>query len=330
VCIHYIDIKKNTTRLKHQSARDLIMYTFKAYWKSRALLRAGGYDYIHAFFGVPCGSIAQILSRQFHIPYMISLRGSDVPGFSDRYVRIYPFLRRHIVSVWRHATHVVANSAGLRDLARETAPHQDIDVIYNGIDTDTFSPTLSTAQKDDTFVVLTASRLMRRKGINYIIDAVERLKDRHPHRAIKLIIAGGAGDASHELTEQVRTHNLTQDVLFTGEYDGSADIIPAYRKADAFVMASLNEGMSNNMLEALACGLPLVMSRTGGVEILTDGVDALVVDRGDASAICDALERIMLDPKLAQRMRAAARARAEKLSWTHVATAYEELYYARH
>jgi glycosyltransferase involved in cell wall biosynthesis len=327
VKIHYININKDRDRLKHQSARDLIMYTYKAYQKSAQLMRGEKYDYIHAFFGVPCGSIAQRLSRRFRVPYIVSLRGADVPGFSDRYDKLYPWLRGHIRSVWRGADRVIANSKTLKELALQTAPQQKIDIIYNGVDTELFTPHTDVARADGTFVILTASRLMRRKGINFIIDAFARLRDQHPERKMKMIIAGGAGDASDELHAQTQNLRLSEHVLFTGEYNGAQDIVPAYQNADAFVMASLNEGMSNNMLEALACGLPVVMSRTGGAEILTDGANALIVDRANSDAIATALERILLDERRAQDMSHAARTLAETLSWAQAANRYEQVYY---
>lgn len=327
VKIHYINIDKDRDRLKHQSARDLLLYSYKAHKKSQELMRAEKYDYIHAFFGVPCGSIAQRLSRRFRVPYIVSLRGADVPGFSDRYDKLYPYLRGHIKNVWRGADRVIANSQTLKDLALQTAPQQKIDIIYNGVDTATFTPQTEKTRNDGVFVAMTASRLMRRKGINFTIDAFAKLKDLHPDHKMKLIIAGGAGDASVELKHQVEELRLSDDVLFTGEYNGAQDIVPAYQNADVFVMASLNEGMSNNMLEALACGLPVVMSRTGGAEILTEGQEAFIVDRANTTEIMHALERLLLDPSAMTSMSTAARSLAETMSWSHVADAYEQVYY---
>ncbi len=324
--IHYVAIAKNRKMLTHQSLRDLLMYTWKGYRKASALMRAQNYDIIHAFFGVPCGWMARRLSRHFGVPYIISLRGADVPGFSDRYDHIYPFLKPVITGVWRDATRVVANSARLRDLAHKSAPMQEIDIIYNGIDTTRFTPGDVSQKDDNTFVVLTAARLMRRKGIRFLIDAFAQLRDARPHILMKMIIAGGDGDAADALRAQVQKLGLGKVVFFTGHLDQDA-LITAYQRADVFVLPSLNEGMSNNMLEALACGLPIIITRTGGSEIITDGKEGFLVDREDAGAIRSALDRFIRKPTLLATMGTASRALAQKMSWHSVADRYEELYY---
>ncbi len=325
VRVHYVAINKDHATLTHQSPRDLLVYTWKGYQKAHALMRQQKYDIIHAFFGVPCGWMAQRLARPARTPYIVSLRGADVPGFSDRFDRIYPVLKPVIRSVWRSAAAVVANSERLRALAQQTVPDQDIAIIYNGVDTQRFTPS-DEAQKDDTFVILVAARLMRRKGIRFAIAAFEQLRNQRPHTKAKMIIAGGDGDAAAELRAQVAAANLTNDVLFTGHLDQDA-LITAYHKADAFVLPSLNEGMSNNMLEALACGLPIIMTRTGGSEVLTDGEQGFLVERENADAIRVALERMIDDPAMTAAMRTKSRALAEKMSWQSVADHYEQLYY---
>ncbi len=324
VRIHYISVNKNQSALTHQSARDLLMYSWKGYRRARDLMRSGSYDVIHAFFGVPCGTMARYLSKKFHVPYIVSLRGADVPGFSDRYTKIYPLLSPQIKAVWKDAAAVIANSRQLRDLAHETDSEQEIDIIYNGVDTKFFS-----ARDDsfaDIFVVLTAARLMRRKGIKFAIDAFAKLRDRHPEIHSKMIIAGGDGDAADELRDQVRQKNLSQDVLFVGHLSHD-ELVVAYHDADVFVLPSFNEGMSNNMLEALACGLPVVITRTGGSEILTDGKEGFLVDRESSDDIYNALVTLAKDRNRAHEMRLASRTLAEKMSWKSVADQYEELYY---
>ncbi len=321
VRIHYVAINKDRARLTHQSARDLIAYTWYGLRRARALARTHHYDIAHAFFGVPCGWMARHISR---IPYIVSLRGADVPGFSDRYEHVYPFLAPIIRHVWRGAAAVVANSAQLRDLARETAPQQRIDIIYNGVDTTYFSP--RTEPLTPTPVrILIAARLMRRKGIRYALDAFEQLCNA-TERAVELTIAGGDGDAAQALRAQAAKLDARTHIRFVGHLDREA-LRDAYRNAHIFVLPSLNEGMSNNMLEALASGLPVIITRTGGSEIVTDGREGIIVDRANANAIYKAMLRLVEDDALRDAMAHAARQRAEKLSWTAVADAYEKLYY---
>ncbi len=324
VRIHYISINKSPERLTHQSMRDLLLYTYHGLRTARQLQQKHRYDIIHAFFGVPCGWMARMIAGS--LPYIVSLRGSDVPGFSDRYNRIYPLLRGIIRQVWKSAAAVVANSEQLRTLALATAPDQRIHLIPNGVDTTRFVPRTTPRDPDAPFTVLAAARLMRRKGIRYALDAFARLSDDFPDRPMRMIIAGGDGDAADELRLQAAGLSCHDRITFTGHLNQDA-LIDAYQQADVFVFPSLNEGMSNNMLEALACGVPVIITRTGGSEVVTNGEQGFIVDRADASAIRDALAILLEDEERRERMGAAARARAEEYSWKTVADAYEKLYY---
>ncbi len=330
VRVHYVDIGKSAATLTHQSGVDLLRYTWSGYKKAAELMGQQKYDFIHAFFGVPCGAMAWRLSRKFGVPYIVSLRGADVPGFSDRYERIYPFLTPIIKGVWCGSVSVVANSTGLRDLALQTNSNQQIDIIYNGVDTEVFVPAVNYApvggDNKRPFVVFMSARLMRRKGFRYGIDAFEKLRGKYPEQEFKMIIAGGDGDAASELRKQVGDEHLTDSVLFTGHLSQS-ELITAYQGADVFVLPSLNEGMSNNMLEALACGLPVVMTKVGGSEILGDGVNGYLVERESADSIVTAVEKLLTKPEELVKMRTTNRTLAQSLSWHSVAKKYEKLYY---
>ncbi len=331
VRIHYVPINKNRHTLTQLSLRDLLAYSWKGYKKAKELMQQQKYDYIHAFSGIPCGYMAQRLSRRFSVPYIVSLRGADVPGFSERYEHIYPLIKPFIVSVWRDAVAVVANSKKLRDLALQSAPQQEILIIYNGVDTDVFMPpTINTSRTNDQFVVLTAARqLTRREGIHFAVDAFRQICDLYPRLNAKMIIAGGTGNAEAMLHQRVKDVHLEERVLFAGHLDQKT-LIEAYQNADVFVLPSLNEGMSNTVLEALACGLPVIVTRTGGSEIITDGREGFIVERESADAIRVALEHFIKSPEALVTMGAAARALAEKMSWHAVADQHEKLYYEKY
>lgn len=331
VRVHYVDIGKSDATLTHQSAKDLLRYTWAGYAKAVELMKVEKYDFIHAFFGVPCGAMAWRLSRKFGVLYIVSLRGADVPGFSDRYDKIYPVLAPVITRIWRGARAVIANSTGLRNLAHQTNSAQQINIIYNGVDTEQFVPATEYVPTNGDagarpFTILMAARLMRRKGLRYGIQAFAQLRDKYPRRQFKMVVAGGDGDVAADLRTQAQDLRIGNDILFTGHLSQS-ELIVAYQGADVFVLPSLNEGMSNNMLEALACGLPIVMTRVGGSEILTDQVNGFLIERESSDAIVDSLTQLIDDSAQIEAMRIANRALAVTLSWQAVANQYEQLYY---
>ena len=322
VVVHRLPIGKKPENLTYQSKKELITYTIKAYFFARKLQKKHRYDLTHAFFAVPCGFISLLLKIEFGLPYIISMRGSDVPGYSQRFRWMYPFIRSLIVVIWKKSVAVVANSEGLKKLALESNPKQPIRVIYNGINTDVFRPL--EREDDGVFEIICASRLSKRKGFRYVIDAVAKLLQHHPN--IHLTIAGGEGDAEGELKKQVAELGLGENVTFTGHYVFE-EIVPLYQKADVFVFPSFNEGMSNNMLEAMACGLPIIMTPTGGAEeLVRDGENGFMINFADSDAIADKISRLIGDRRLRGDMGRSSRQSAEQMSWRRVAESYFQLY----
>jgi glycosyltransferase involved in cell wall biosynthesis len=288
-------------------------------------LKKNTYDLTHSFFAVPCGVISLLLKKQYDLPYIVSLRGADVPGYSERFMRMYVFLTPIIKMIWRNAFFVVTNSKGLTELARKSAPNQKFEQILNGVDTQFYKEGKRTAEdRRKKFHILLASRLSRRKGFNFAIDAFIKLFDLYPH--IHMTIAGGEGNAMSDLTEQVKRSGLDEKVVFTGTYTKKESPM-IYNSADVFVMPSLNEGMSNNLLEALASGLPVLMTPTGGAEeLVRDGENGYVIKMKDVDSIVEKLQILIENPELCDAFGHASRVIAEDMSWQKVAEEYITLY----
>lgn len=325
ITIHFLPIGKKEGQLNYQTKWQLITYTWRAYFFARKLLRERSYDLTHSFFGVPCGVISYLIKKKYKVPYIVSLRGADVPGYSERFTNLYSILTPIIHRVWREAKYVVTNSKGLTDLAQHSAPHQKFLQIANGVDTHFYTPgARSLSDRKKEFRILLASRLSRRKGFNYAIDAFVELFDLYPH--IRMRIAGGEGNAMEELQAQVKKYRLDGRVQFTGLYT-KAQSPQIYRDADVFVMPSLNEGMSNNLLEALASGLPVLMTPTGGAEeLVRDGENGYMIKMHDVRSIVERLTILIENPEICDGFGRASRMVAEQMSWESVATKYRDLY----
>ena len=99
-----------------------------------------------AFFGVPCGPAALWTKKRLGVPYIVSLRGGDVPGFQPYDLKTYHRLTAPLIrAVWRGAAHVVANSSGLRDLALASSGGVPVRVVPNGVDPGIFFPAATRA-----------------------------------------------------------------------------------------------------------------------------------------------------------------------------------------
>jgi glycosyltransferase involved in cell wall biosynthesis len=327
--IHRLAIGKNKNNMTYQSQKDLLVYAWKSYFFSKKLIHEAEkikkpYDLTHSFFSVPCGFVSMLLKWQYKLPYVVSLRGSDVPGYSERFSFLYNFLKPLIVHIWKKSGAVVANSSMLRDLAVKSNSRQKVDVIYNGINIEHFRPG-AFPKSNNNFTILCASRLSRRKGFNYAIDAFNIIAQKYPEA--RLIIAGGEGNAEEELKQQVKELKLENKITFTGFVTPNTEFLRYYNAADVFVLPSLNEGMSNNMLEAMASGLAIIMTPTGGAEeLVKDGVNGYIVKFKNSEDIAEKVGKLVNNLELCKNMGAESRKIAETMSWKSVAEKYRELY----
>lgn len=330
VKIHKLSIGKNEKNLHFQTQKDLLVYSWKAYWFCKKLIRQPAeekFDLTLAFFGIPCGFLACCLKKKYKIPYVISLRGSDVPGYSERFDFIYKILAPLIKIIWKKADAVVANSEGLKNLALKTKPDQKIEVIYNGIDTEEFKPLIrSLASKTKAkllFRIICVSRLTERKGINYLIDAFKILSEKHKNISLDVV---GEGDAKNALEEQAENLGVSSKINFAGRIEHN-NLPEIYQSADIFVLPSLNEGMSNTILEAVASGLPVVATDTGGTkELVKNGINGLIVKMKDAGDLAEKIEKLITDENLRQKMALESRDLTLKFSWKSIAEEYLKLF----
>ena len=123
--IYFLDIGKKGN-IHYQTNKDLLTYSWKAYKLGKKLVRKNHYDLVHAFFGIPCGYIASKLG----LPYIVSLRGSDVPFYNKRFYWPDKLLfRRLSKKVWKDSKATITNSEGLKELALRSDPKQNINVI---------------------------------------------------------------------------------------------------------------------------------------------------------------------------------------------------------
>lgn len=321
--IYKLPIGKNKKNLHFQSKKDLLIYTWKAYWYSKKLLKKNKYDLTHSFFSVPCGFLSLILKQTNKLPYVISLRGADVPGYSERFSKLYNILKPIIKFIWKKADAVVSNSKGLKDLALKSKPSQKIIIIYNGTDIENFKPDEKVKNKEKLIITLGGTRVTRRKGINYLIEAIYKLSKIYSNIFVTII---GEGSEKKILENLAKKLKIEDRISFLGRID-YGKIPRYYQEASIFILPSLNEGMSNAMLEALSSGLPILATDTGGAkELIESGKNGFIIKKKDSSDIANKIEILINNTDLRQKMGENSRKKAEKMSWKNVASEYYNLY----
>jgi len=322
VHIHRLPIGKNPENIHYQTKKELISYTWNAYWFARKLCKKNKYDLTHSFFSVPCGFISMLLKWEFRLPYIVSLRGSDVPYYSERFTTLYKFITPIIRRIWNSSFFVIANSQGLKELALKSQSKKEIGIIYNGVDTDEFFPAFE-KRSSENFTIICVSRVTPRKGIRFLIQAFKLLCGRYDN--IRLVIVGD-GNEKQSLEDLAQGLDIKNKIEFAGAV-AHEKIFEYYQRANVFVLPSLNEGMSNVMLEALASGLPVIATDTGGTkELLSEGVNGFVVRMKDPDDLAEKIEKLIINNELEGKMSAEGRILAEKLSWKSAANKYIDLY----
>lgn len=283
------------------------------------LIRKWRPQVILAFFGVPGGVIATSLHLLYGTPYVVSLRGGDVPGF-----RPYDFAFYHRIIgpllhyVWRRASAVVANSSGLRDLAQAFDLRIPIRIIPNGVDLERYTP--APRQWEPTRLLF-VGRIVYQKGLDLLLPALSKIKGTPWELAL-----AGDGPERDNLQDMAENLQINGRLKFLG-WLSRANVQRQYQQANLFVFPSRHEGMPNAILEAMASGLPVVATRiAGNEELVVHGETGLLVPPEDSQHLQKALEELLPDVDLRQRLGAAGRERTEALySWSHTGDRYLEL-----
>lgn len=303
--------------LHYWRQKEVLAWLFRARKKVNELLSIKSYDLCHAFFGFPSGAVSWLFRDR--LPYLVSLRGTDVPGFNPRFSAQYVLLKPLFRKIWREAGAVVANSEGLRALAGTFAPELDVGVIPNGIDTQEFSP--GPDERFASSTILCVSRLVARKGVQHLIEAMPVIREACP--AVHLSIVG-QGDMEPALRQKVEELGLEDAVVFHG-YVSHEKLPSLYQRASLFVQPSYYEGMSNTVLEAMAAGLPIVATGEGGREELFDG-NAVTCPYADPVALAGSISELLAQPGKMRAMGERSREIALGFSWENVARQYLDVY----
>jgi glycosyltransferase involved in cell wall biosynthesis len=288
-----------------------------------------------AFFGIPSGPSAWLLKALTGVPYVVSLRGGDVPGFQP-----YDLARMHALTgpairfLWKRAGAVVPNSAGLAALAKAFEPGLDYPVIPNGADTELFHPRTGDARSrpgpPGPVRLFFHGRVVYQKGLDMVLAALAGPAGPAANTPWELHIAGD-GPQRPELEAQARSLGIGDRVFFRG-WMRRPELAEALRDMDLYVFASRDEGMPNAVLEAMASGLPVAATRiAGSEELVIPGETGLLVEPGSADSLRVALSQLIGDGgedalAVLARMGAAGRERVEqKYSWSGVASRYLEI-----
>ena len=271
------------------------------------------------FFSLPCGPIGFLGHWTRGVPYVVSLRGGEVPGAESSLNLLHRILRPVRRAVLKNSVAIVANSEGLKKMAEAADPYP-VRVIPNGVDTDFFAPAESRPEMS-VLRILFVGRFQKQKNLPLLLQQAAQL----PAGTAELHLVGDGPDRE-QLQQLAAELGIASTITWHG-WLPRPDLRAVYQSSDCLVNLSLYEGLPNVVMEAMASGLPVVASNVPGNDALVrEDETGFLFELNSPGALADALSRLR-DRDTRLRMGNAARARAlEFSSWDDVALRYVELF----
>ena len=283
--------------------RSMFSYPPSAWMCARRLLRDESFDVVNGHFAIPTGPGSLPVARMARLPHVLTVQGGDLYDPSKKLSphRVAP-LRATVGAILRGSDAVVAASRNTIDNARRFYGFEGpIDLIPLGI----VQPDVAPASRDrlglpEGLLAVSVGRLIPRKALHVMLDALA-----HPEAPEMHLALIGSGPELDSLRRHAERAGLGSRVHFLGQVEERIKL-QVLRAADVYVSSSLHEGFGLVFLEAMAAGLPIVTTDTGGqTDFLADGVNAHLVPVSDSVALAGALKRIETHPRETQAMREA-------------------------
>ena len=289
-----------------------LRYYWRVFREVRRLVKAHGIKRIHCGRCLPEGVLGWLFWKLYRIPYLCYIHGEDIQTAS--------LSREQALIVGRvlaNARRLIANSENTAQLLAEHwgVGADKIRVVHPGMDATRFVPTepdpafLGAMGWQDRAVLLTVGRLQRRKGQDMLIQALARVRSRHPNVLYAIV---GEGEERARLEALIKEHGLQENVQLLGELD-DARMIQCYQQCSLFVLPNRTEGKDIEgfgmvLAEAQACGKPVLAGDSGGTrETMRVGESGEIVDCTRIEPLAEAVIRLLDEGEALQKRGARGR-----------------------
>lgn len=255
----------------------------------RTIAAEGPFDLIDAHYFYPDGVAAAWLAKKVGLPLVITARGTDI-----NLIPKYELPRRQILWAASQAAWVITVCDALRDeLIRLGVPASKVVTLRNGFDPALFHPVDRAAARSELGIagttLLSVGHLIERKGHHIVIEALASLP------GVNLLVVG-TGAMERKLRAQVERLGLGGRVRFEGAVD-QARLKRYYSACDALVLASSREGMANVLIEAIACGCPVVATNSWGTpEVIASDAAGVLVDERSPGGFAQGIRKLLGAP----------------------------------
>jgi len=285
-------------------------------------------DIIHAHWSFPQGLIGLACKYIHNIPYIVTIHGSDIYGLN------FPILSKLNRLILRHAAACTVNSEETARATKRLSRLKNVQIVPMGVDTGLFNKKntkrFSSNDRIGEKTILFVGRLIDLKGVNYLLKAMPKVLSMFP--ATKLLIVG-KGPERIRLEKIAADLGIEKSVLFIGEIPHN-ELVGYYAKADVFVLPSCmnyageTEGLGVVLLEAMACGVPVVGSNTGGIpHVIKDGITGVLSNQKDSMSIANKITDLLGNSKLREKVKSNAKDLINKeYSWDIISSKFLSIY----
>lgn len=260
-------------------------------------------DHVHAHFAHDPTFIASLVQVLTGISFSFTAHARD----------LYQISRRTLVRRSARATHVITCCRANQDFLVTSLPerlHPRVRLIYHGVDTEVFRPSGSRAGNDPRPTVMTVGRLVAKKGLFDLLETCRIVTGRGLDFTCLIF---GDGPQRGELASLIETDGLRNQVRLMGSLT-QRELVGAYQGADVFALTPFvteegdRDGIPNVLMEAMACGLPVLTTDAGGIaELVTHRSNGLLLPPRDVQALASALQSLLVDKELRADLGDAAR-----------------------
>ncbi len=232
--------------------------------------------------------------------------------------------------IYNHCDTITFVSEFMLSEFRKEFPHVNrrLRITYSGIDLDKFHPEsselLSYYMEKKGPIILFVGNLVRQKGPLVLIDAIKHVKKKFPNITLFLV---GEGDLKEEIRRIIIRSGLTDNIFLVGTIP-RGHLLQYYSLCDVFVLPTFMEAFGNSIVEAMACGKPVIATRIGGIpEIIIDKINGIFVEPGNPDSLAKHIEELLADKKLYNGISSKSRTSiANKFSWDKLVQMYKNCY----
>jgi glycosyltransferase involved in cell wall biosynthesis len=302
---------------------EMISYIISASLLLPRFIRKNSIEAMIVFFSFPCGPIGLLGNILCNTPYVVSLRGGDVPGNEERLSLLHKLLTPLRRFIFRNSKGIITNSEGLKELSFK-ADSYPAHVIPNGVDTDFYKPKKKKDSGAEKFLFV--GRFQIQKNLFFLLEQMDKIVIEKGLR-IELYLVG-TGPLENSLKKFAKKLRIKDQIHWHG-WSSMESIREHYQKADCLLNPSFCEGMPNVVLEAMACGIPVIASNVpGNNDIIRHEDTGFLFDLDKPIQLQEAIISLAANKHLISSMGDRGRNFVvEKYSWEKTANKYFKLIY---